>query len=627
MSIPRGQTKGLVPSLRGCQSIIRNDTFSRGFTMSFIYIWKSKNTEPELAESQFESIIRHQATLYSSSYGRNFTWSSKTIGDIFIGQIDLIKGVKKWQPWADCGPCGVAWSGICENFLGIPWSPERLEAVHDTAINRPEELATWDGHFAFCTWNSNEGTVSINAGATQSQTLWYTSGPYGWACGSRPAVVTGIVGKDRSLDSDQARLFLTFSYHMAGGSFLREVSRLEPRHQIILRGSKVPQPKEYITEIDYLTSNFQPTSNTNEIYDICAERLRNRVDRQIQHSENPVLHLSGGKDSRCIGAAIFKNGKSITSLAGGGINSPEFSVASNVARSLGFHHTVEVHHTDLLSLMVDQTDRAKLWLRLSDGLQNIRQGLHDGFFNRRVPIHDADTQYLTGVHYGMLKPKTLKLSAKRELEAVLRKNTDPKDGVNKIASKFIEKMDRTRRAVLRGDVSEEGWSFVFYWKIRGSLWGSDAISLMLPAAWWWSPLVDKALVQYSWWLFLQGKRETSFVDKITQTNAPHLVSVPDIYEIKAKRGQWARGRDKILRRVCLSKTYKALNRDKYSFNSQHFLISNRREQMWKAFFKKNNHAWREFSDWRSVVDVIERNPDSAFLWNLATIELLAQEYF
>lgn len=595
--------------------------------MSFIYIWKSENIEPEHAAAKFSSIIRQQATLYSSAYGRDFSWSSKAIGEIHIGQIDLIKGVNEWESWVDCDRYGIAWSGVCDHFLGIHLDAEQIKSIHDISLSEPKTMAEWSGNFAFAAWDSENETITINAGATQSQPLWYTRGPQGWACGSRSAVVLDMVGRDKVFDSDQARLFLVSSYHMADNAFFQGVNRLEPRHQILLRRSNRPVFQEYVTLADYLTSGFEPATESGEIYHICAENVRSRVRRQIRHSQHPVLLLSGGKDSRAIGAAIYKNGDSITSLAGGATGSPELEIARNVSRVLGFAHTVDLHQADLLSLLVSQPDRAKLWLRLCEGLQNLRQGLHDGFFNERLPIYDVDTQFFLGLHYGMLKPKTLNWGSKTQFKGrFLRYGVKPGGRSSETISDLIEKTDNTKKSILNDTESDESWAFMFYWQNRGSLWGSDAISVMLPAAWWWTPLVDRTLVQYTWWLFNERQRGTSLVDEMTAINAPQLGLVPDIYERKRSKGKWGRVQDKISRKVTSSKPYKSFFKNAYRFNSQYFPISNQREKMWQEFFENNTFAWREFCDKECVRDIIKRKPDSSILWNLATIELFSQEY-
>ncbi len=597
--------------------------------MSMIYVWKSENIEPEAAEARFKSIIGQQVAMYSSSYGRNYTWSSKRIGSIFIAQIDLIKGVKGWEPWVERFPVGVAWSGVCEKFLGTSWSSESLQFLHDTALHKPEELATWSGTFAFVTWDSNTQTVTINAGATQSQPLWYTSGRHGWACGSRSVVGLDLVGQEKKLDFDQARLFLLFSYHLGGGNLFKGARRLAPREQLILRRSdrpNWPSPTEYISQIDYLSSDYLSRSDGDDLYDICAERLRDRVGRQIQHSENPVLELSGGRDSRCIAAAIYRNGRSITAISGGGEKSPELNVAKDVAQELGFDLELEIRHEDILSLLLDQTGRAKSWLRLSEGLTNLGQALNDGFFNDHLPIYGSDTQFFMGHHYGMLKPEALKYNARRRLELVLQRNANPQNGVKEIVDRLIEDANRTREAALNGDVSEMGWALTFYWQNRGALWGSDVLSLMQPAAWWWTPLVDRELVQCTLLLFQRGQLEPNFMDEMTKRNAPQLSSVLGIDEIAAKKGKWDGRISRVLRRIRASRIHRVVNRNGYSLDGHYFPISNRRDQMWKDFFEKNNYVWADFCDRKYLTETIERAPDAQVLWNLATLELFVQEF-
>lgn len=596
--------------------------------MSFIYIWKSENIAIEDASSKFEAMIRHQTDIYSYSFGRKFSCNYKKIGSIFIGQIDFIKGIKDWKSWVECDNYGVAWSGVCETFLGVDLNRQNVKRVHDIALHTPEEIVEWDGHFAFATWDSLNNTVTITAGATQSQPLWYSSGVNGWACGSRSVPVLDIIGESKEFDYGQAGLYLISSYNMTGGTFFKKNQRLGARNQVLIHQSDPPLFREYISIFGYLTSNIDTTIKKDEIYKICSERLKDRVSRQFRYSENPGLELSGGMDSRCIGAALYSSGNIIRAHTGGAKRSPELKIAEKVAKKLEFKHSKNVKKTDLLFVLNNYTERSRKWIRFSEGLETIRPGLNfQNFFNGELPVLGQDAQYFNGLHFGMLKSKTLNWTTKDKILNRLHGKVKNYPGIDEMLNSIFNQIDRNLPENIGEENYKKTWSFMFYWQLRGSIWGSNVMSVKQPIGWWWNPLFDRKLVQLSWLLINENIQENELINEMTLNNAPHLSSIPYNYQLSSNQGYLSLLRKKIKYKLLNTKIYEILGKNGYYFDEQYFPVSVKRGEMWKSFFKKNNYAWRDLVNEGYVQELIERKPNAAFLWSLATIELFLQEYF
>lgn len=596
--------------------------------MSFIYIWKSENIPIEDATSRFETKLHQQTELFSSSFGRKFAYAHKKIGNVFIGQIDLIKGIKEWKSWVEHDNYGIAWSGVCETFLGVDINREKVKELHEISLLTPKKVVEWDGNFAFVSWDSLNEIITITTGATQSQPLWYASGPNGWACGSRSKQILDLTGKEKSFNIEEAGLFCISEYHMGGGTFFKHIYRLAPLNQIVIRNTEQPKINEYSSLFEYLTLDFEPIENREKMHSFCAERLRDRIKRQYNYSENPVLELSGGKDSRCIGAAIYRNGNTIRTVTGGAQNSPEVKIAKKVAQALHFAHDVEVHNTDGLILLDTNTSRAKKWVQLTEGLETVRQGFYNKkFFNNGLPIFTGDMQFFNGHHYGLLKSLNMNWTTSSRLLKRIEGKLKNFETTKALLYDILEKIDNDINSIFTNADDERYWSFMFYWQSRGSLWGSNVMSVKQPFAWWWLPLIGRPLIQYSWWLIRDRIEENLLVDQITLRNAPHLREVPDIGQVKQNRRKLQVIRRKIEYKITHSKLYKKFRKEGYYYDSQYFPVSVQREALWKKFFDTNNYAWRDIVDENYINDLITNKPNSLVLWNLATIELFSQEYF
>lgn len=596
--------------------------------MSFLYIWKPENISPDKAEMKFEGMIRRQAQVYSSYFGKEFPYAYKKIENTYIGQIDLIKGVKGWQPWVDCGEFGIAWSGVCENFLGTELCTERGKEVFDSTLNNPRDIVYWDGNFALAAWCKLNNTITVTTGATQSQPLWYTNGPFGWACGSRAAVLLDLVGKDKIIDKGQTGLYLAAGYHKGGGTFFQGVHLLEPRHQLTFQHSDQPVLREYITLLDYLTLGFEPVVEKDEIIEISAEKLKYRIGRQMQYSENPILELTGGKDSRCIGAAIYGNGDTIRSFTAGSVHSPEVKIARLVAEELCFDHSVSVHATDRLLLLEHSTEQVRNWIQLSEGLESIRQVLlFEKYFQNQLPIQYNNTQNFHGIHYGMLKPKTLTAYTKVNIQNSMNSKLLRYGNAIELFHSLKNKIDIDVERIFAGQNKEKAWSFVFFWRNLGSIWGSNAMSAKQPVGWWWTPLIDRTLIQYSWWLFKNNLEGLQLIHEKTKINAPHINTIPDIGQMNTKKGRWGQLQKKINNRLLKSEFYRKLRKNAHYYDAQYFPISFQRTDIWQSFFEKNKYAWKDIVDPHYIQYLIKRQPNAEILWSLATIELICQEYF
>lgn len=596
--------------------------------MSMVYLWRYPHENVAEAVRRFDGLLARQATSLSSAFGRSFVHTSTGIGNVLVAQVEHAdgNGVPAWRPWIDHGSCGIAWSGVCEDLLGVDLDEVETRKLHETARQNPERIGGLRGNFVMISWADAGDDVCITTGDTMSPPLWWTSGPDGWACGSRVAPLFDMVAAAPRFDAAGAALFLASSYHLSGGTFFAGTERIGTRQHVVIRRDGEPRPRPYLSVPDYLLAAGGDRAGLADAVRECADALVDRTGRQRRFSANPVLELSGGRDSRCIAAAIARGGGKVSAHTGGAPGSPEVRIAREVAEACGFDHSVETLEQDRLSVLLEHPAEARRWLRLSEGLESIRQGLHwERFFRGPLPVFETDSQFFHGTHFGMLKPR-VDMTPKKLLSTLPNAVTD-RTAARAVLEDVIATTDEATMAVLGRTGNAVAWANMYYWQRRCSIWGFNVMSTKYPIAWYWLPLVDKTLLQWSWRLIRDhAKPPPDFIDSITRHNAPEIASIEYVKALSPKRGL-AQRVGKVLRGM-RGRGVPARRTDSgMTFDAQYFSISAGRPEMWKRFFATNDHVWKDLVDERFVLELMERQPRSQFLWNLATAELVAQELF
>ena len=595
--------------------------------MSNVYVWRFPHDNVVEALVRFDGLLGQQAASLSAAFGRSFGHATKRVGNVLIGQVHQADsgGVRNWRPWVDNGSCGIAWSGVCEDLLGSELEEEETQKLHATALSDPERIGRLQGSFALISWAYADEEVSITTGDTMCPPLWWTSGPDGWACGSRAAPLFELVGAQPRFDSASASLFLMSSYHVSGGTFFGGTERVGSRQQVVVRRGSEPQPREYLSVSEYLLGGDQWQPEGADAIEECADALATRTGRQLMFSGNPILELTGGGDSRCIAAAIHRGGGTIGAHTGGAPSSPEVRIARSIAETLGFEHSVETLVEDRLAVLLEHRNEAKRWLRFSEGLETIRQGLHwERFFRGSLPVFESDTQFFNGLHTGLLK--TTVSATAEDLFRKLPVSLTYHGAAREILADVVASTDDATIAVLGKGHDDSAWAAMYYWQRRCAIWGFNVMSTKYPVAWYWVPLVDRTLLRWSWQLLRERAQPPSFIESITRLNAPQVASIEYVKDLSPK-GVLAKGVAKASRLYRGFVSSVRRTEPKMTFDAQYFPISARRPEMWKAFFDVNDYAWKDLIDERYVFDLMERKPQSQLLWNLATAELVAQEFF
>lgn len=264
-------------------------------------------------------------------------------------------------------------------------------------------------------------------------------------------------------------------------------------------------------------------------------------------------------------------------------------------------------------------------MRFSEGLETIRQGLHyDRFFRGPLPVFSQDTQFFNGLQTGW--PYGVVPATAEGLFRWLPEALTHHAATREMLAGIVSSANDVTTAVFGKDHDDAAWAKTFYWQRRCSIWGCDVMDTKYPVAWYWLPLVDKTLVRRSVQLMRAGAMPGDFIYQITRHNAPHVSSIKYLKDL-SRRGLLSRAVAKA-RKMLLGRASAARRTaPTTTFDAQCFPVSAERPAMWRRFFDSNDHAWKDLIDERFAFELMERQPQSQLLWNLATAELVAQEFF
>lgn len=598
--------------------------------MAPMFIWGPARLAPAAAAERFAAVLATQRARYLAAFGREPGHTALAVGETWVAQLQLASGVTGWTPWAQAPGHGLAWSGICEQYLGVTPDAPAVERIVNTVVREPRQLLAWDGRFAICTWDRERGQVVLTTGPTESPSFWYAEGPDGWAIGTTALPLLELVGRRPKIDHDMARLFAQHGYLAGPASLLEGVTRIPSRRQAISTDGGKPRMSAYLTLEAYLAPDG-PAPGWAETVAISAERLTARIARQLAHCDQPELLLTGGRDSRCIAAAAVRAGFAGPAFTSGPAGSDDVRIAARVAAALGLEHrrAADEGRTGSVQALVAAPERVRLWTRLSEGMETIRHAAgFEEFFAGELPFPATVRAKLHGlggeISRGYYYPDRANLSAVVDAPGaceVIAAHASPRvRGTPRSAELLRELFDQIGREMGARPLTLAAWLDLYYWQGRCLHWGEDMMTVKEPTGWRWTPLFDRALIRAAWGLAPEDKASSKLIEAITLRLQPSLA---EIGYNKAAHGhhsplQTAKAAVKSLaRRTPLLAALLPRKRSKKYAVDEHL------RQFWDdTLLHGGERYWPalvEQSDLREVL----RDPSDELLWNLATVELMA----
>lgn len=595
--------------------------------MLFTYIWHYQALSSSDAQQKFSTLLTHQSDTYKKAWARAPVIHTEHIGNTLIGQLSFDMGIKGWANWIDKKHGGIAWGGICETYLGNKYTHQTVSTIIHTLEKHPKQLIDWDGRFCVTSWNKDSRTVCLTTGVIESPSLWFTEGPFGWAAGSRATPILDMVGRHRELSHTTANLYLAYGYLVGDSSLYKGVSRLPSRQQVRLETSEPPRVFRYLSATD-LFGETDTAVGRDDLVQNCACALNTRVGRQIRHSSNPKLLVTGGRDSRAIAAAAKSVGYVGPASTGGSVDSADFHIGKQVAGILGMAHAHSGNRATIESI-VDAEDLLLLWTEMSEGIETLRHALaYPSFFQRnpsfsgvfRQNFHGLGGEISRGFYYPrQADPEKLKDNSREYAHCIIGRLADKNVPLSREAKdtqdEILFGIDRELED-LQPTVAQ--WLDFYYWQNRCLHWGSDMLSVKSPIFHAWTPHMSLQYVKSTWQLSAEDKITSRFCEDIIKVLAPDLSQLGYDHDIPMPSRPALSNRLK----ATIKNTIKEFLPDKFGASGNSGLHTAELELWNKTILHSRWQTWSVFFTEKELANLINQAPYSELLWNLATIELV-----
>jgi len=589
------------------------------------YLWYVNGCEPMEAHTRFQGILEAQRSLYSSAWSREVSANVYQQGNILVGQLYSDPGVIGWKPWVEHNGLGLVWNGVCESFLGTEFNAKSIQDVEDTLSSFPRRVCSWDGNFYVISWNRPRETVCLTTGATACPTLWFTEGPYGWAAGSRGEPILEMVGREKRLSTAANAVYLSYGYNYSDASLLEYVHRIPQRTQITAQPGAWPRMSRYATIHDYLGDEVH-CNGREQLLLKCADRLIERVGRQLQYSTHPEVLITGGRDSRCIAAAAKRAGYRGEVSTGGAADCRDVVIGKEVANRLKLTHRHTSDRVPIVQLS-NAVERLKLWSSMSEGMEVIRHVRAYNHFvtgevvsgERQQLIHGLGGEIGRGYYYHHVgTPAQLNSTDYTIGRQILLAAANPSISMKSAANALLdERWDSFSRDFDSTHGTLAHWLDMFFWQNSCLHWGADMLSAKSTMYWTWSPFLDREIIKIYQMLDPEDKRSSQFIQDLALTLASELEGLEYDIAQNRKTNSLPLG-DYLLTRFRYT-LKKGLRR-----NSAAAAQCRELKQFWeKVLLGTKNPFWKECIDESVVRKLMLDNPSSEVLWNAATSQLVA----
>jgi hypothetical protein len=588
--------------------------------MSLLYLWLPDQHIAADAPGRFAAMLDAQRAGLVDAFGHPFTVHVAQNGRLLIGLITWDIGVTGHRAWSKPDPDGLAWAGVPERDDPEAQSADAsARAVAAAVLDDAPDVHRWSGRFAACAWRPAEGRTVLATGGQDAPSLWEVTGAGGWAAGSRSAPLFDLAGQVPALDLDQARLYVAYGYLIGERNLLGATRIPSGRRLVIDRDGEIRRTAP--VSLADVVGERRPVPEA-QLIEQASTMLLGRVRRQLARSEHPLHMLSGGRDSRVIAAALARAGFHGPSLTGGGPASRDARAGRRAAEALRFRPAPEdPQETSAEHHGVPSLERATAFVALGEGLQTLRQGTSMARFfrgQRPIPVerhqvfHGLGGEIARGYYYlgrGLDRPA----ASGRPLDVLAAKGHGPWSPAQ--LRPWLAAATADFDAGLAGlHASTADWLDLYYWQRRCLHWGADLMALSDLVSWHWAPFMDRVWVRTALALPIERKGSNAFVEALAVALAPGLAGVP--YESSSGR-RWmlagmGRRSQQVVRRLAGGHATTA---------------GTRLAALWRQILlDRPDPGWADVLEPSRVRRLVEQDPGSDAIWNLATVELVRRAF-
>ncbi len=224
-------------------------------------------------------------------------------------------------------------------------------------------LQRLNGMFAFAIWDREARQLFIARDRMGVKPLYYGQRGASFVFGSRPGVVTPLLGSSGAEpDSEALRVYLELGYIPAPMSFYRHVRKLKPAHYLLVDAGGV-QTVRYWDFRHIAPQSAWLNRNEDDLVDELDGLIRKSVQERLMSDVPLGAFLSGGVDSAMVVAAMKAAGVSAPKTFTIAFEEPQYNEgpqAAQIARHIGVDHVTEslsvANLLELLPLYVEEFD-------------------------------------------------------------------------------------------------------------------------------------------------------------------------------------------------------------------------------------------------------------------------------
>lgn len=197
-----------------------------------------------------------------------------------------------------------------------------------------------EGMFAFAIWDSREKQIFIARDRMGEKPLYYTktnTGEFIFSSELTPILINNKISNKLNIKA-QTEYFM-YGYVRGNDSIVEGIKKLPPAHYMIFKDNKIVKIEEYWKLSSYFLNKVKYSSFI-EAQELCLEKLRSSVKKQLI-SDVPIgAFLSGGVDSSLISSIMAEQITKNHTFCAGFIEKDfdESYQAGKVASKIGANH-------------------------------------------------------------------------------------------------------------------------------------------------------------------------------------------------------------------------------------------------------------------------------------------------
>jgi len=268
-------------------------------------------------------------------------------------------------------PVNGSWILLCGNPVAEGGTGEAARALALQVLTQenPDLLELMEAPFAAVCHDSIKGTLHIVTDAPGVQHLYYAMDASGWWITSAPHFLARYLGLEKNPES--IAQFLAFGELGSDASFYTGIAKIPGGVHWVMDRTEVVRR-------NYWRLDFPESRMTGEI------PARERFEQLYEHSlalrttdQEIILQLSGGIDSRLVGAELFKAGKEFSAFTIGMPDDIEMILAKQICGILDIRHS----RVEPAEIGIDQALRA------------VRNNMTIGEYEQNPMVHAVSCAY------------------------------------------------------------------------------------------------------------------------------------------------------------------------------------------------------------------------------------------